>query len=212
VGDMTERVLANRKSIKLDLGFAYWQELHQVHGTDMVFDPEPTEYQVPASLEGDGLATKRSMQALIIKTADCQPILLTHASGRFIAALHVGWRGNAARFPTTGVTAFCERYKLDPKDVLAVRGPSLCPEASCFTDFDNEFGREFSQWYEERNKCVDLWRLTRDQLLEAGLKPGNIFSLDLCTHHHPDLFFSYRRNRKTGRQASLVWIKRLEEC
>lgn len=208
VGDDPAKVLANRKGLKQSLGFSSWQELVQVHGTRMIFDPEPADvYDVPA-LEADGQATAKVGQALVVKSADCQPLLLAHASGKYVAALHVGWRGNVQGFPTLGTKAFCEKYGLDPSEVLAVRGPSLGPSRSEFQNYDSEFGAEFSQWYDERTRSVDLWRLTRDQLLEAGLKPGNIFSLDLCTASLPDMFFSYRRDRITGRQASIVWIKK----
>ena len=53
---------------------------------------------------------------------------------------------------------------------------------------------------------MDLWSLTRDQLLQAGLLPGNVFSLDMCTMCREELFFSYRRDKKCGRQASMILI------
>jgi copper oxidase (laccase) domain-containing protein len=51
---------------------------------------------------------------------------------------------------------------------------------------------------------MDLWRLTRSQLEEAGMNPERIFSLDLCTASLPQ-FFSHRRDKPTGRQANLIW-------
>jgi copper oxidase (laccase) domain-containing protein len=53
---------------------------------------------------------------------------------------------------------------------------------------------------------MDLWALTRDQLAAAGVRPGNIFALDICTASSPQ-FFSYRRDRITGRQAGIIWIE-----
>ncbi|EPR41413.1 Multi-copper polyphenol oxidoreductase, laccase [Desulfovibrio sp. X2] len=207
VGDDPAKVRSNRQAIKQEQGFTFWQELRQVHGTDMVFDPEPRDIGDGPTGEGDGLATSLPGQALVIKTADCQPILLAHASGKYVAALHVGWRGNVQNFPGRGVAAFCAHYGLDPADVLAVRGPSLGPAASEFVNFADEFGDDFKAFHDEAKKTVDLWRLTRLQLREAGLRPGNIFGLDLCTHSLADAFFSYRRREKTGRQASIVWIR-----
>jgi hypothetical protein len=54
---------------------------------------------------------------------------------------------------------------------------------------------------------MDLWRLTRDQLLQAGVRSENIFGLDLCTYEQKETFFSYRRDRQCGRQAGLIWIR-----
>ena len=208
VDEQTANTLANRKGLALALGFSHWQEARQVHGTDMLFDPEPSNYRLGPLLEADGLATVMPGQALVIKTADCQPILLAHKDGKHIAALHVGWRGNVAGFIASGVAAFCGRYNLDPAGLMAVRGPSLGPSASQFVNFGSEFGDDYRAYYDEAAQTVDLWRLTRDQLTAAGLHPGNIFGLDLCTHGLPDLFFSYRRNKVTGRQAGIIWIRK----
>lgn len=207
VGDDPARVRANRRALKDELGFGHWQEVHQVHGPQMIFDPEPGDLEAPGALEADGLATATPGQALVVKTADCQPILLAHRDGRHIAALHAGWRGNVLEFPATGVRDFCGEYGLSASDVLAVRGPSLGPGMSEFTNFDSEFGPDFERWRVPGSDRVNLWRMTRDQLVSAGLRPENIFSVDLCTMSLPELFFSYRRDKTCGRQASLIWIK-----
>jgi hypothetical protein len=200
-----DTVLANRLRLRDGLGFADWCSLRQVHGTRIVFDPLGSTLEAAATDEGDGLATSEPGLALAVKTADCQPVLLAHASGRFVCALHVGWRGNRAGFPTRGAAAFCARYGLDPGEVLAVRGPSLSPAASEFVNFDREFGPDFAAYFDPASRTVDLWRLTRDQLAHAGLKAENIFSLDACTYRDPG-YFSYRRDKQTGRQAGLIWI------
>lgn len=207
VGDDEAAVHANRRALQQDLGFSHWQEVHQVHGPQVIFDPEPGDIAEPGVLDADGLATAMPGQALVVKTADCQPILLAHKDGRHIAALHVGWRGNVLEFPATGVRDFCEEYGISASDVMAVRGPSLGPGRSEFTNFDKEFGPNFERWRLDGSPMVNLWRMTRDQLVSAGLRPENIFSLDLCTMDLPDLFFSYRRDKHCGRQASLIWIK-----
>lgn len=198
-------VRANRQALKDRLGFAGWCSLKQVHGTAMAFEPEPVAPGAPSAVEADGSATGERGQALVIKTADCQPILIAHESGKYIAALHVGWRGNVLEFPQKGVAAFCGRYGLEPGDLLAVRGPSLGPGASEFTKFEMEFGDRFRNFYDPATRTVNLWRLTVAQLLEAGLKRERIFGLDLCTASLPE-FHSYRRDKAgSGRQASLIW-------
>ncbi len=199
-------VITIRRELKRDLGFSAWHSLKQVHGVHMIFEPEFDTLERPSIETGDGMAESRPGRALAVKTADCQPVLLAHESGRFIAALHVGWRGNAADFCGRGVRSFCVRYGLDPRELLAVRGPSLGPGESEFTAFEAEFGEAFRPYYDHRSRRVDLWRLTRDQLVAAGLDRDRIFSLDLCTRSLP-LFFSYRRDRTAGRQASLIWIR-----
>ncbi|GAB6178038.1 polyphenol oxidase family protein [Desulfobaculum senezii] len=208
VGDNPDHVIESRKALQRQLGFETWQEVRQVHGPQMIFEPEPTDIEVEGSIEADGIATTAPGRALIIKTADCQPILLAHASGKYVAALHVGWRGNALHFPTSGVKAFCREYDLPPEEVYAVRGPSLGPGWSQFQNFHDEFGKAFKDYFDPDTASVDLWRLTRDQLLSAGIRPGHIFGLDLCTYSLPEMFFSYRRNNTCGRMASMIWIEK----
>lgn len=206
VGDDPACVLANRMDIRQQLDFSTWHTLRQVHGPVMVFEPEAGDMSAPSVGEGDGLSTATPGKAMIVKTADCQPILLAHASGEYVAALHVGWRGNVLGFPTTGVREFCNHYGIRAQDVLAVRGPSLGPAAAEFTNFAQEFGSRFKRFFDPQARTVDLWRLTRFQLQEAGILDRNIFGVDLCTYSL-EAFFSYRRNAVTGRQASLVWIR-----
>ena len=180
-------------------------ELRQVHGTVMRFEPEAVPADSQPAVEGDGLACARTGLGLMIKTADCQPILIAHRSGHCIAALHVGWRGNRAHFPQSGVASFCQHYGLAPRELMAVRGPSLGPQRAEFINFNREWGREFLPWYDAETQTVDLWEVTRQQLRDAGLPASQIFGLDICTYSNAD-FFSYRRDRNCGRQASIIWL------
>lgn len=209
VQDNPEHVIANRRNMLEDLrlqGMTAWAELMQVHGDGFVFEPEPVACETPVTAEGDGMATARPGLGLLIKTADCQPILIAHKSGAYIAAMHAGWRGNRCDFPITGVARFCERYGLEPRDLLAVRGPSLGPGKAEFVNFDKEWGAPYLPWFDANSKTMDLWGLTRHQLERAGLLARNIYGLDICTASNNEQFFSYRCARRSGRQASLVWI------
>ncbi|WP_043631672.1 polyphenol oxidase family protein [Desulfovibrio sp. TomC] len=199
-------VTALRTALKAELGFTAWHSLRQVHGVDLIFEPEFETLDRPSIEAGDGLTETRPGHALAIKTADCQPVLVAHASGRYVMALHVGWRGNVQNFCARAVRSFCVRYGLSPHELSAVRGPSLGPGESQFTAFASEFGEKFRPYYDHRTCRVDLWRLTRDQLIAAGLDRDRIYALDLCTKSLPQ-FFSYRRDKTTGRQASLIWIR-----
>lgn len=206
VGDDEAAVRENRLGLQRELGFTAWTEARQVHGNDVLIEPPPGTVTQQPDIQADGLATSRPGLALVVKTADCQPILLAHGGGRHVAALHCGWRANRREFPRRGVVAFCNAYNLDPKDLYAVRGPSLGPAASEFIHFDREWGGAFQSYFDPGTRAMDLWRLTREQLVRAGLRPERIYSLDLCTYSLSKLFFSYRRDKITGRQAGLIWI------
>ena len=198
-------VRARRRALAAALGVDGWAELRQVHGDALIFDPDPTDPECAATREADGACATRPRLALMIKTADCQPVLLASASGRHIAALHVGWRGNRADFPGSGVARFCARYGLSPREVFAVRGPSLSPAHAEFVNFEREWPESFRPWFDEQSRRMDLWSLTRDQLRRAGLPASHIHGLDWCTFANPT-FYSYRRNPACGRQAAFIWI------
>lgn len=208
VGDDPSAVIQNRKALLKTLDVPAWAEEDQIHGDGVILDAPATPLEEKGVSQADGLTTREKNLALCIKTADCQPIMLAHKSGKYVAALHAGWRGNRINFPESGVVTFCKHYKLDPADIIAVRGPSLGPKAAEFINFAEEWGDEFKAWHSPATRCMDLWALTRHQLQNAGLKPENIYSIDLCTYTRADLFHSFRRDgAQSGRQASCIWIR-----
>ncbi len=188
------------------LGIQHFAEIKQVHEDKIVFNPKPSSLENKALEEADGLACNTKNFALMVKSADCQSIMVAHKDGQHIMALHSGWRGNKVHFPRNAIDKFCEFYRLVPSDLMVVRGPSLGPNMAEFVDFKKEWSEEFKIWYNEENKCMDLWGLTNYQLVSAGIKQQNIFSIDLCTATMHQIFFSYRQDQKCGRLANLIWI------
>lgn len=207
VGDDPEAVRTNRRAFMEGLGFPEWCECRQVHGEELVFDPEPLGPDVSGQVEADGMATDTKGLGLVIKTADCQPILLAHRRGGHIMALHAGWRGNEMDYPVSATERFCDRYGLDPDDLFAVRGPSLGPKSAQFVNFSTDFRPGFESYYDATAQTVDLWQLTVDQLMRAGLRRDRIFSIDHDTLAMEDRYFSYRRGPNSGRMASVIWMK-----
>lgn len=176
------------------------RECRQVHGTNIMNADGPGGN----TTEADGLMTDKAGVALLIKTADCQPLLVADQAGRHVMALHVGWRGNRAHFPAVGVKEFCRAYSLAPEELLAVRGPSLGQAE--FDNFSKDWGNEFAPWYSSGTGQMDLWALTRQQLMDAGLRPDRIYGMDICTLTNADRFFSYRGGDAEARQGSAIWI------
>lgn len=208
VDDDPVAILTNRQALLAQLGIKAWAEENQVHGDDMVLDAQATALESKGEHDADGLTTSQKGLGLMIKTADCQPLLLAHQSGKYIAALHVGWRGNRINFIGKAIKQFCAHYRIEPSQLLAVRGPSLGPSNAQFLNFDTEWGESFLPWFNQQNKTMDLWQLTRHQLTQAGLLETNIHGIDLCTYAAPDSFFSFRRDKNlSGRQASFIWIE-----
>jgi hypothetical protein len=205
-GEENKIILENREYLFKKLSMPVL-EVHQIHSSILHFTPKQTLYAEKASLEGDGIATNSAKHALLIKTADCQPILLAHKKGQHIMALHVGWRGNRNDFILQAVAEFCKEYKLLARDLFAVRGPSLGPQEAEFTNFSAEWGDAYKEWYTVQTQTLDLWTLTRHQLKQAGLLQENIYGIDFCTKTMSKQYFSHRENNQTGRQASIIWFE-----
>ena len=196
--------IQHRAALMRQCGFTHWAEVYQVHGDAIVENNGVKTPEAEPKIRADGHFTHNSGVGLVIKTADCQPLLITRTDGGAIAALHVGWRGNVLNFPASGIARLCREFSCTPKDLLVVRGPSLGPGAAEFVNFDSEWPAGYQPWFNRKTRTMNLWALTRNQLEIEGVHPANIFSLDLCTHTHATTFFSYRR-RHTGRQANLIW-------
>jgi copper oxidase (laccase) domain-containing protein len=98
--------------------------------------------------------------------------------------------------------------------MIAAIGPAIGPE--CYEVDEPVMGpvREaFSFWKEISSPRgndrwgLDLVKLNRIELVQAGLSEGNIHSLGLCTSCRRDLFYSFRAEGRTGRMLSVIMIK-----
>jgi copper oxidase (laccase) domain-containing protein len=99
-----------------------------------------------------------------------------------------------------------ERFGCRPQDLVAALGPSLGPCCAEFRNYREEFPPEL--WpYQVRPAYFDLWALSRDQLQAAGLKSQQIDIAGLCTRCRGEEFFSYRRDRITGRQGAVIALR-----
>jgi hypothetical protein len=94
-------------------------------------------------------------------------------------------------------------YNSSPSDIVAGIGPSLGQCCAEFTNYTLELPEPFWK-YKNNNNHFDFWRLSFDQLCGAGVLKENIQISQLCTKCNQDLFFSYRRDKVTGRLANII--------
>ncbi len=207
VGDRRGLVVHNRALVQQALGLEALVSATQVHGcreslvTAGIAAPEE---EIP---DADILFTLQSGLGLVIKQADCQAVMFYDPVRRVAANVHCGWRGQVRNILRETVERLRERFGSRAEDLVAAISPSLGP---CCAEFRN-FRREFPPglWsYQVRPTYFDLWALSRDQLQAAGLRPQQIDIAGLCTRCRGDLFFSYRRERRTGRQGAVIGLRR----
>lgn len=144
---------------------------------------------------------------LVILTADCLPIILADARHKVVAAVHAGWRGTFDMIAANAVAAMVGAGA-NPAAIEARFGPYI--GECCFevgADLYSRFADKFSLAAAPDRPSLDLGRLNKSILIESGLRPENIQTLALCTRDNPDLFYSWRRDGVTGRQAAVAAIK-----
>lgn len=204
-GDDPAAVAANRIALErgLDLpGPPRW--LTQVHGTRVVVEPG---LDAP---EADAAVTATPGRVLAVLSADCLPVLLCAGDASEVAAAHAGWRGLAAGV----LEATVATMRTPPGRIRAWLGPAAGPAAyevgeevhAAFVDADTSATVAFTATRPGHWR-VDLYTLARQRLARAGLCAEAISGGHLCTISDPESFFSHRRDGRTGRMASLVWLQ-----
>ena len=177
--------------------------LQQVHSNSIV-----TADAAASESEADGSWTRAGATVCVVMTADCLPVLICDRQGSRVAAAHAGWRGLHAGVISQAVNTL----KADPADLMVWLGPAIGPQAfevgeevlQAFIDKDSRNSTGFRQRDDRRWLC-DLYELARIKLLMLGIT--SIFGGNECTFSDHRRFYSYRRDGKTGRMASLIWLE-----
>lgn len=205
VGDDPGAVGANRALVREALGLPAepgW--LVQVHGTRCTrVTPEG-----PEDPEADSGLVDSSGAVAGVLTADCLPVILARDDGGAAAVAHAGWRGLAG-----GVLERAAAGLGAPEDLHAFLGPAIGPRAfevgpevrEAFTGSAPEDAEAFRPAGERW--LADIYRLAVNRLRRLGVLPERIAGGGLCTFSDARRFYSYRRDGRTGRLATLVWLE-----
>lgn len=200
-GDDPVAVQRNRTLLQDSLGLMQptaW--LQQVHGTTVVRDPRH-------GCEADAVWSSQPGEACAVMTADCLPVLFCDDDGTCVAAAHAGWRGLCAGVLEATVKAL----PAAPSRLMAWMGAAIGPAAfevgpevrQQFVSNDPSAGEAFSPGCGDRWQA-DLYRLARLRLQRCGVE--RVFGGTYCTYSDPERWFSYRREPRCGRMASLIWL------
>jgi len=183
--------------------------LTQVHGTRVVdLEVALATPRGAAGVSADATVSGLPGSVCAILTADCLPLLLAAGSGNRVGAAHAGWRGLASGVIEAAVRAM----GTPPSDLLAWLGPAIGPqhfeigaevrEALLCADP----GADAALKPNARGRFMaDLFALARRRLARAGVE--RVYGGGECTFAQADKYFSHRRDGRTGRQATLIWIE-----
>lgn len=207
-GDEEQAVDENRKNVLKVLGGGRLVRIKQVHGTHIA---KYSGSKRPDSMDGafeeaDAIISDEKGIALMVQTADCQAVLLYDPVLGVIGNIHSGWRGSVANIIGKTIRVMKKDYGSSPVNIRAGIGPSLGPCCAEFLNYKKEIPEKFWRYKNDKDH-FDFWGVSRDQLKKEGVADENIFSSNMCTKCNQDLFFSYRRDKVTGRLANVIGLK-----
>lgn len=185
--------------------------LNQVHSDIIQFIDENSAMK----LKGDAMITNIPGLLLIIKTADCLPVLIVDEFRNVIAAVHCGWRGTSKRVIQKAIQGMIDHHGCRASSLLVALGP--CIGSDCYevgedvlhafrmSGHSTEFFRDHPS--KEKKYLFDLEAENVSQMMSLGVERENIFSTECCTHCDESLL-SYRRDRnRAGRMLSFIGMK-----
>jgi YfiH family protein len=219
--DDAENIYENRRRfLKLFEGDWTLTGCWQVHSADVRVVHNRLEAKQKPGVLGDdqycdALVSNTPQILLMVKTADCVPVLIADPKTGAFAAVHAGWRGTSASIVLSAIKQLQVEYGARTENLRAAIGPAA--NSCCY-----EVGREVIDQFKARfpgsghlftptrdgHARVDLQTANRVQLAGTGVRPERIHIAPLCTMDRNDLFFSYRREKsvhgRVGRLMSVI--------
>ncbi len=199
VGDHPEQVDQNRATIKAMLALPaepVW--LAQMHSNFVV-----EAIKTPYPPQADASYTHEPGVVCAVMTADCLPLLVCARDGSKVAAIHAGWRGLLAGIISNTLAVM-------PENVLVWLGPAIgagCFEVgaevrAAFLEKSVAYSKAFNHQSDDK-WLADIYALARIELAALGV--NTVYGGNFCTVTEQTRFYSYRRDRDTGRMATLIW-------
>jgi YfiH family protein len=213
VGDEANRVKENRglalSSLDVDQFSVF--DVWQVHGIAVVIAEKPRKAD-EAHQQADGIVTNQSGITLMMRFADCVPILLHDPIRKVIGVAHAGWMGTVNGTVREVIGKMQSQFGSDPIDMRAVIGPSIGPDhyevgEDVVNRVREAFGDRTSRLLtiQKNQSFLDLWAANHLLLEDAGVR--HIEVVALCTACHTDDWYSHRaENGRTGRFGVIIGL------
>ena len=214
VGDDPDRVQKNKKKLLEAIGYSSLQlsQVHQVHSAKVVVVSEPDNNK-SGLIRADAMITNIPGILLLMRFADCVPILFYDPVKKAAGIAHAGWRGTVKEVACSTVNEMEKQFGTNPSDLIAGIGPSIGPDhyqvgIDVIDAVKNTYGDNWDQMLNPGPDDVkfNLWKANEISLKKAGVI--DIETAGICTGCSLSEWFSHREeNGKTGRFAAVIGLK-----
>ena len=160
--------------------------------------------------KGDALITNKKNTPLVIKTADCIPILIYDKKNKVVALVHSGWKGTLNNIVIDTLNKMIEIYHSKKEDISVYLYPSI---RKCHFEVEIDVYNQFKDKIKNIDKYttkkeikyyIDLQQIVIDNLKQNDIK--EIYDSKICTYCNHNIYHSYRYNHTNKRNYLLVII------
>lgn len=212
-GDSLANVAENRRRVLLALNLnpEKFFDVWQVHSSTVVIAEKNREMN-QGYIKADAIITSKPGISLLMRFADCVPILLFDPIQAVIAIVHAGWIGTLDWIAQKTIKEMGCVFGSQPENIIAGIGPSICVNhypvgddvikklKAVFPENWNDFIK-----IKSKKKHLDLWKLNSYVLEKSGVKKIELSGV--CTVCDKGNWFSHRgENGRTGRFAGVITL------
>jgi len=175
-------------------------EMEQVHGSRIGFIEKKVKKKL--FLQTDALITNLKNVFLMVKTADCFPVLFFEPLNHTIAVCHVGWRGAIEKIFLKTLILMLTHFHCSINKIKVVIGPGA---RKCCFQHRHFLQEKLPEWqefiknnqnykknYKKNYKTLDIPSFIKRELKIVGIKRENIKDLKICTICNRNYFSHFR--------------------
>lgn len=201
--DHADKIKANHETIRKALNVPKIVFPHMNHGINIA---RVSAKNGVHPYQADAIYTTDKNIGLGVTHADCQAAIFYDPVHEAIAVAHCGWRGSVQNIYARLIETLQRELGTQPHNLVVCISPSLGPDHAEFKNYKHELPKEFWE-FQKKPMHFDFWAISRMQLTAAGVLPKNIEIAEMCTVCNTDDYFSYRADKDTGRNATVVALK-----
>jgi YfiH family protein len=207
VEDNKESVLRHHQELAQRMHYDLNKLVHmkQIHSNIVKVIDKNNNFKNPPIC--DALITNKKDTPLMVMVADCSPLLFYDPNKEIIAVAHAGREGAFQNIVQKVIDSFIEDFQSNTENIIVAIGPAISAKNYKVNKIIYEEAKKknlaFALINKGNNYYIDIRKILKKQLLDAGVKSSNIDISMICNKDN-EAFFSYREQKQTGRFAGII--------